>query len=126
MAMERDDRPWGYYEVVDEGAGYRVKRIVVRPGQRLSYRRHTARSEHWYVVSGLGIVTLDAGPGGSPTRSTSRPAQRTASATPADADVVFIEVQTGSYFGEDDIDRIADDYGRAGSDDVPQRNAGAR
>ena len=50
MAMERDDRPWGYYEVVDEGAGFRVKRIVVRPGQRLSYQRHTARSEHWYVV----------------------------------------------------------------------------
>ena len=128
MGMERDDRPWGYYEVVDEGAGYRVKRIVVRPGQRLSYQRHTARSEHWYVVSGAGVVTLDdrtrtVGPGDTVDIAAGQ-AHRIGNST--EDDVVFIEIQTGSYFGEDDIDRIADDYGRAPSDeDVVQRNAGA-
>ena len=129
MAMERDDRPWGYYEVVDEGAGFRVKRIVVRPGQRLSYQRHTARSEHWYVVSGSGVVTLDdttrtVGPGDTVDIAAGA-AHRMGN--PGDEDTVFIEVQTGSYFGEDDIDRIADDYGRASSDEgTIQRNAGAR
>jgi mannose-6-phosphate isomerase len=129
VAIERDDRPWGYYEVVDEGAGFRVKRIVVHPGQRLSYQRHTARSEHWYVVSGSGVVTLDdatrtVGPGDTVDIAAGS-AHRIGN--PGDADVVFIEVQTGSYFGEDDIDRIADDYGRASSGEgTVQRNAGAR
>lgn len=128
MAMERDDRPWGYYEVVDEGAGFRVKRIVVRPGQRLSYQRHTARSEHWYIVSGNGVVTLDdatraVGPGDTVDIAAGS-AHRIGNA--AEVDVVFIEVQTGSYFGEDDISRIADDYGRAVASDDARPNATSR
>jgi mannose-6-phosphate isomerase-like protein (cupin superfamily) len=115
--MERDDRPWGYYQVVDEGPGFRVKRIVVRPGQRLSYQRHTARSEHWYIVSGAGEITLDdatktVGPGDTVDIAAGA-AHRIGNL--GEADVVFIEVQTGSYFGEDDIHRQADDYGRADS-----------
>ena len=59
MPIERDDRPWGYFEVVDEGPGFRVKRICVRAGHRISYQRHTGRSEHWFVLSGRGVLVLD-------------------------------------------------------------------
>jgi mannose-6-phosphate isomerase len=112
--MERDDRPWGHYQVVDEGTGFKVKRLVIRPGQRLSYQRHKSRSEHWCVVSGRGLVTLDG--------TTTEVAVGTTIDVPAgtahraacagDEDFVLIEVQTGSYFGEDDIERLDDDYGR--------------
>lgn len=120
MAIERDDRPWGYFQVVDEGAGFRVKRICVRSGERISYQRHTARSEHWYVVSGRGIVTLDdetheVGPGDTVDIAAGS-WHRIASAGPAD--VVFVEIQTGSYFGEDDIERVQDDYGRTAGQDA--------
>ena len=114
MDVERDDRPWGYFQVVDEGAGFKVKRLCVRPGQRLSYQRHTSRSEHWFVVSGRGLVTLDDSTGevgpGSTVDIPAGTAHRVA--CEGDVDLVFIEVQTGSYFGEDDIERLADDYGR--------------
>ena len=118
MATERDERPWGYYEVVDQGQGFRVKRICVGPGQRLSYQRHRQRSEHWYIVAGAGIVTLDGersmvGEGAAvdvPVGAAHR-IQNTGS-----EDLVLIEVQTGSYFGEDDIQRLDDDYGRHGAD----------
>ncbi len=59
MPSEHDDRPWGSYEVLDEGKDFKVKRLVVNPGQRFSYQRHRRRSEHWYIVSGNGVVTLD-------------------------------------------------------------------
>ncbi|MEP6665571.1 MAG: phosphomannose isomerase type II C-terminal cupin domain [Nocardioidaceae bacterium] len=114
MAIERDERPWGYYEVVDEGDGFREKRICVRPGQRLSYQRHTARSEHWYVVVGSGLATLDGVDqrvvAGATVDIPVRAAHRIAN--DGEGDLVFVEVQTGSYFGEDDIERFADDYGR--------------
>jgi mannose-6-phosphate isomerase len=114
VPIERDERPWGYFEVVDEGSGFRVKRIHVAAGQRLSYQRHAARSEHWYVVAGNGLAVLDGveialGPGDTvdiPAGSAHR-----ASAS-NQAELVFIEIQTGSYFGEDDLERIEDDYGR--------------
>lgn len=114
LPIERDDRPWGYYEVVDEGEGFRVKRISVSPGQRISYQRHTARSEHWYVVAGDGIVTLDGREErvrqGDTVDIAVGAAHRAANA--GARDFVFIEVQTGSYFGEDDIERLDDDYDR--------------
>ncbi len=114
MPIEHDERPWGYYDVVDEGSGFRVKRICVSPGQRISYQRHAKRSEHWYVVSGQGVVTLDdvelaVAPGDGvdiPVGGAHR------AANPGRSDFVFIEVQTGSYFGEDDIERLSDDYDR--------------
>jgi mannose-6-phosphate isomerase len=111
---EHDERPWGSYDVVDSGDGFRVKRIIVSAGHRISYQRHTKRSEHWYVVAGKGIVTLDdqdlpVGPGDAVDIAIG--AAHRAAADPA-GDLVFIEVQTGSYFGEDDIERLSDDYDR--------------
>ena len=114
VATERDDRPWGYYEVVDQGPGFQVKRICVVPGQRLSYQRHHRRTEHWYVVGGVGLVTLDGTESvvasGEMVDVPVGAAHRIQNTGPDD--LVFIEVQTGSYFGEDDIQRIEDDYGR--------------
>ena len=114
MAIERDDRPWGYYEVVDEGDGFRVKRLCVRPGQRLSYQRHTSRSEHWYVVAGTGVVTLDDVDRAVTTGDAVDIGVGTAhrAANLGQVDFVLVEVQTGSYFGEDDIERLSDDYDR--------------
>src|SRR5205085_7177067 len=103
MSVEGEVRPWGSFEVVDQGEGFRVKRIIVHPGHRLSYQRHRSRSEHWYVISGLGVVLLDdaesqIGPG----KTVEIPigtAHRVAAI--GHDDLVFIEIQTGSYFGED-------------------------
>jgi mannose-6-phosphate isomerase-like protein (cupin superfamily) len=113
--METDHRPWGYYRVLADEADHKVKRICVYPGQRLSLQRHHRRAEHWYLLSGEATVTLDGreislGAGGTveiPRGAAHR--IRNAGKT----EVVFIEVQTGDYFGEDDIERLADDYGRA-------------
>ena len=58
-SAEKDHRPWGYYTVLADEPDHKVKRIVVYPGKRLSLQKHQKRSEHWYVVSGQGIVTLD-------------------------------------------------------------------
>ena len=117
VSIERDERPWGYYEVVDEGEGFRVKRICIHPAQRLSYQRHTCRAEHWYVVAGRGRVTLDGVErliGMGDTAEIPAGTAHRAETVGAD-DLVLIEVQTGSYFGEDDIERISDDYGRTES-----------
>lgn len=110
-----DHRPWGYYQVLSDHPTHKVKRIVVFPGKRLSLQAHRKRSEHWMIVSGRGVVSKDheeipvkAGdtvdiPLGARHRM----------ANVGEEDVVFIEVQTGDYFGEDDIERFEDDYGRA-------------
>ena len=118
MGREHDERPWGEYLVLDESAAdHKVKRITVTPGKRLSYQSHAQRAEHWFVVSGTATVTLDdvehevaAGtaidiPLGTKHRVENR----------GSAPLVFIEVQHGTYFGEDDIVRYEDDFGRAGS-----------
>jgi mannose-6-phosphate isomerase len=112
---EAYERPWGGYRILDEGPGYKVKRIEVLPGQRLSYQKHASRSEHWVIVGGEAEVTLDGrlhrlGPGGDidiPTGAAHR------IANPGSEPLVFIEVQRGGYLGEDDIVRLDDDYGRA-------------
>ena len=107
-------RPWGYYQSIDRGARYQVKRIVVRPGGRLSLQRHFHRAEHWIVVQGAAEVTLNGSvqlvhenesiylPIGSDHRL----------ANPGKIDLELVEVQTGSYLGEDDIVRIDDVYNR--------------
>ena len=93
---------------------HKVKRITVEPGQRLSYQRHAQRAEHWFVVAGEGVVTLDGEPVPvAPGAAVDVPvgtAHRVAST--GDQPLVFIEVQRGTYFGEDDIERLDDDYGR--------------
>jgi mannose-6-phosphate isomerase-like protein (cupin superfamily) len=107
-------RPWGSFEVLDEGAGYKVKRLLVQPGRRLSLQRHRFRAEHWVVISGTPRV-LVAG------RMLRLKARATVTVpkgawhrieNPSRAPVVIIEVQHGAYLGEDDIIRRADDYGR--------------
>ena len=112
--LEYEERPWGNYQVLEDLPSHKVKRITVTPGQRLSYQRHQQRAEHWYVVSGQASVTLedvehtvDAGHAiDIPRGSAHRVANRT------EDPLVVIEVQVGDYFGEDDIERIEDDYGR--------------
>jgi mannose-6-phosphate isomerase len=114
---EHDDRPWGSYDVLDDREDHKVKRIVVAPGKRLSYQRHAKRAEHWFVVSGAGLVTLDGdvtelGPGDAVDVGLGV-AHRMHN--PGAEPLVFIEVQHGQYFGEDDIERIEDDFGRSGT-----------
>lgn len=109
-----DERPWGCYTVLDDQLSYKVKRITVYPGKRLSYQRHSLRAEHWFVVAGRALVTLDGVHHElSPGRAIDIPlgaAHRVENPGPDDLD--FIEVQSGTYFGEDDINRLEDDYGR--------------
>ena len=111
-----EKRPWGEYSVLLDADDCKVKRISVNPRQRLSYQYHFKRSEVWIIVSGAGTVTLDdvdraISPGDI---VTIEPEQRHR-VTSGDERLVFIEVQRGSYFGEDDIVRISDDYGRVES-----------
>jgi len=107
-------RPWGYYESVDAGSRYQVKRLMVKPGEALSLQRHRQRAEHWVVVAGRARVTRDAEvltveenqsvfiPLGAKHRLEN----------PGPEDLFIIEVQSGSYFGEDDIERFEDRYNR--------------
>jgi mannose-6-phosphate isomerase len=110
-------RPWGEFFVLSDEPDHKVKRIVVRPGQRLSYQRHQQRAEHWFIVSGTALVTLDgvlhnvvAGQAIDIPRGAAHRIQNDGT-----DDVVFVEVQHGDYFGEDDITRLDDDYGRVNS-----------
>lgn len=112
-----DQRPWGTFTVLDEGENFKVKRIEVFPKKRLSYQRHSRRAEHWFVVSGTAKVTLNDReilvesnegidiPLGAKHRVENE----------GDELLVFIEIQTGDYFGEDDIERFEDDFGRTES-----------
>ncbi|MGC2174907.1 MAG: phosphomannose isomerase type II C-terminal cupin domain [Acidimicrobiales bacterium] len=113
---EVDERPWGSFTVLDDELfDHKVKRLVVNPGKRLSYQRHARRAEHWFVVNGVATVILDGVeyevPAGHSIDIAIGQLHRCENrgTTP----VVFIEVQHGTYFGEDDIERIEDDFGRA-------------
>jgi mannose-6-phosphate isomerase len=111
---ETDHRPWGYYTVLSDEPDHKVKRIVVYPQKRLSLQRHKQRSEHWVIVRGDALVTLDDTnirltkgmsidiPAGSAHRIKNTGSE----------DLAFIEIQQGTYFGEDDIERLEDDFGR--------------
>ncbi len=106
--------PWGYYQSVHAGERFQVKRITVNPGARLSLQRHKHRAEHWVVVNGTALVTRDDEvltirenesvflPQGCVHRLEN----------PAETPLNLIEVQSGSYLGEDDIERIEDDFAR--------------
>jgi mannose-6-phosphate isomerase len=107
-------RPWGTYTVLEEAETYKVKRIEILAGKRLSYQRHERRVEHWIVVAGQGIVTLE-GKEVILSRGEAMDIPRKAAhriANPGRGPLVYIEIQTGEYFGEDDIVRLEDDYGR--------------
>jgi mannose-6-phosphate isomerase len=109
-----DQRPWGTFTVLDEGKDFKVKRIEVLPGKRLSYQKHTQRAEHWVVVQGTAKVTLNdeeiAVPSGQSIDIPVGAAHRVEN--PGTELLVFIEIQRGSYLGEDDIVRLQDDFGR--------------
>jgi mannose-6-phosphate isomerase len=112
--IESEARPWGSFSTLEEGPGYKVKRLVVQPGQRLSLQKHRHRAEHWVVVSGTariltGTQHLTLGRKQCvviPRQAWHRIENR------GRLPVVIIEVQHGTYLGEDDIIRKHDDYGR--------------
>ena len=113
--MEKiDRRPWGYYEVLSNASDHKVKRIVVEPKGRLSLQRHKLRNEHWFVVSGNGLAVIEDREfplrAGSAIDILSQARHRVENCSTEN--LVIIEVQTGDYFGEDDIERFADDYDR--------------
>jgi len=107
-------RPWGSFTTLEEGTGYKIKRIEVNPGHRLSLQMHHHRSEHWIVVSGTAKVTCGEEEMilGS-NQSTYVPQCTTHRLeNPGVINLVLIEVQNGQYLGEDDIIRFSDDYAR--------------
>lgn len=113
---QHEVRPWGAFFILDEGTNFKVKRIEVLPGKRLSYQRHTRRSEHWFVTQGTAKVTLNdreillkTGQSVDILVGDKHRVENPGSET-----LIFIETQTGDYFGEDDIERFDDDFGRAG------------
>ncbi len=108
-------RPWGYYDSIDNGDRFQVKRIVVKPGGCLSLQKHRHRTEHWVVVSGKALVTKgDKTFMLSENESTFIPIGETHRLeNPGEANLEMIEVQSGSYLGEDDIVRFEDNYGRS-------------
>lgn len=116
MDLEHDERPWGSYTVLSDADDHKVKEIAVQPGKRLSYQSHARRAEHWFVVRGEGTVTLDGtdiavGPGSVVDVAVGQAHRMANTGT---AELLFVEVQHGTYFGEDDIVRLEDDFGRSG------------
>ena len=114
ISIDCEERPWGRFYVLHDEKHYKLKRIEVDAGGRLSYQYHFKRSEAWTIVEGTGTITLDGVvkqyaseetiliPQGVKHRIENKGSKK----------LVFIEVQTGAYFGEDDIVRIEDDYNR--------------
>lgn len=112
---DRDDqRPWGFFRVLEDEPDHKVKRIVVLPGMHLSLQRHRRRSEHWHIVSGRAVVTRDGHDRALAAGQSIDLACGVASecSTRERPPLAFIEVQRGTYFGEGDIERLEDDFGR--------------
>ena len=115
ISIESEERPWGRFFVIHDEPQYKLKRIEVDPGGKLSYQYHNKRSETWIIVDGIAVVNIDGKisnyfPGETiliPTGTKHRIENH------RNSKVVIIEVQTGTYFGEDDIVRIEDEYNRA-------------
>ena len=120
-----EERPWGSFEILLDEEYCKVKRIIVKPGERLSYQYHHKRSEIWVVVQGEACATIDNPNGTSyhevtygvgdvieiPKEAKHRVQNE------GEEDLIFIETQVGTYFGEDDIVRLEDDYGRIEDED---------
>jgi mannose-6-phosphate isomerase len=110
----QETRPWGKFEIFSEDNNYKVKKITVNPGKSLSYQYHNKRSEVWTIIEGIAIFTLDDV---SKTIEKGSVVQipvlsKHKIKNIGECDLIFIEVQLGEYFGEDDIVRLQDDYGR--------------
>ncbi len=106
--------PWGSFEVLYEAPDHKVKKIVVEPNGSLSLQLHHLRSEHWFVVSGRGVAIVDGRKkslhAGSSIDIPEKSKHRVHN--PSDEELIIIEVQTGEYCGDDDIERFEDQYGR--------------
>ena len=114
ISIESEERPWGRFFVIHDESNYKLKRIEIEPGERLSYQYHNKRSEAWTIVDGNGLITLNGEdseyskgetvliPQGVKHRIENKGQKK----------LILIEVQTGTYFGEDDIVRIEDEYNR--------------
>lgn len=112
--MPENERPWGRYETLYRDGQSHVKRIEVKPGMRFSLQKHAKRAENWVIVSGLGVVTLNGREfpvGRGSVIEVGRDEIHRLHNTGAEP-LIFIEVQIGDYFGEDDIVRIEDDFRR--------------
>ena len=110
----KENRPWGFFETLAEGEHFKAKKLFVKPGGRLSLQSHKKRTEHWTVIQGLATITID---------ETLKDykynqslyidrEQKHRLENKTNDDVQVLEVQCGDYFGEDDIVRYQDDYGR--------------
>lgn len=112
--MESAERPWGTWSVPEEGEGYKDKKIVANPGHRLSYQEHEHRFEHWFIVQGTVETSIDNLKATVPTGPfidvPIGAAHRLGNHEVVD--LFVIEIQRGTYLGEDDVVRLHDDYGR--------------
>ena len=115
-AQARTHRPWGWFQTMDEGHRFKVKRLCVKPGAQLSLQKHWHRNEHWVVVTGTALVTRGDQDFTLRENESTYISAGTVHrlANPGQVELHMIEVQSGEYVGEDDIVRIADDYGRGG------------
>lgn len=114
MTNYKEERPWGWFEILYEESDLKVKRIMVKPGKRLSLQSHEKRAENWTIIRGSAVVTLDDREHHlSSTQMIYIPCQaRHRIENPGKSELIFIEVQTGNYLGEDDIIRYQDDFNR--------------
>ena len=115
MSDDKSVRPWGRYEVLSSSDIHQVKNVYVLPGKRLSYHRHQKRAEHWFIVAGDARITLDGDAfemsAGDSIDIEIGAAHRIENI--GTDELIFTEIQTGTYFGEDDIERLEDDFGRS-------------
>jgi mannose-6-phosphate isomerase-like protein (cupin superfamily) len=112
--MRRTDRPWGYYEVLQTSPIFQIKKLVVHPGKRLSLQCHKFRSEHWFVISGSGNAEIESQttyltPG---TSVDIKVGEKHRLSGGVNEELTIIEIQTGTNFDENDIERFEDDFGR--------------
>jgi len=110
----KEERPWGWFEILFEEARLKIKRIMIKPGKRLSLQSHERRAENWVVIQGQALFTLDEKTFSlGPRQSVFIPEKtRHRMENPGLENLVFVEVQTGTYLGEDDIIRYQDDFNR--------------
>lgn len=112
--IDKENRPWGTFYVLAEDKKYKIKRIHVNPGKRMSYQFHNKRSELWLIIEGEASITIngkiDQFQRGDLIKIPLKAKHRVENT--GKSDLIFIEVQTGEYFGEDDIIRIDDDFNR--------------
>lgn len=111
---DKEQRPWGHYSILSNGEGFQTKLITIKPNCQLSLQKHKKRSETWYILEGNPTITIgDTITNGNVGDRFYIPADTIHRIGAKDETVQFVELQTGTYFGEDDIERLEDDFGRA-------------